>query len=33
MDRRRLLISDLRGSAQEDDLSEPVNCGGYSRIR
>jgi hypothetical protein len=28
-----LLISDLRGSAQEDDLSEPVNCGGYGRIR
>lgn len=30
---RRLLISDLRGSAQEGDLSEPVNCGGYGRIR
>lgn len=28
-----LLISDLRGSEQEDDLSEPVNCGGYGRIR
>src|SRR5215469_2341983 len=31
--RRALLIADLRGSAQEDDLSEPVNCGGYGRIR
>jgi uncharacterized Fe-S cluster-containing radical SAM superfamily protein len=31
--RQALLISDLRGSAQEDDLSEPVNCGGYGRIR
>jgi hypothetical protein len=30
---RRLLVSDLRGSAQEGDLSEPVNCGGYGRIR
>lgn len=31
--RQALLISDLRGSEQEDDLSEPVNCGGYGRIR
>jgi hypothetical protein len=31
--RRMLLISDLRGSEQEEDLSEPVNCGGYGRIR
>lgn len=31
--RQALLISDLRGSGQEDDLSEPVNCGGYGRIR
>lgn len=31
--RRALLISDLRGSEQEDDLSEPVNCGGYGRVR
>ncbi len=31
--RRALLITDLRGSAQEGDLSEPVNCGGYGRIR
>jgi uncharacterized Fe-S cluster-containing radical SAM superfamily protein len=23
----------MRGSAQEGDLSEPVNCGGYGRIR
>ena len=29
---RSLLISDLRGTAQEDDLTEPVNCGGYGRI-
>lgn len=33
LDGRRLLVSDLRGSSQEDDLSEPVNCGGYGRIR
>ena len=32
-DRQALLISDLRGSSQEDDLSEPVNCGGYGRVR
>jgi uncharacterized Fe-S cluster-containing radical SAM superfamily protein len=31
--RRALLISDLRGSDQEDDLSEPVNCGGFGRVR
>lgn len=31
--RRALLISDLRDTAQEEDLSEPVNCGGYGRIR
>jgi uncharacterized Fe-S cluster-containing radical SAM superfamily protein len=31
--RQALLITDLRGSGQEDDLSEPVNCGGYGRIR
>jgi len=30
---RALMIADLRGTAQEDDLSEPVNCGGYGRIR
>jgi uncharacterized Fe-S cluster-containing radical SAM superfamily protein len=30
---RRLLVADLRNSAQEPDLSEPVNCGGYGRIR
>jgi uncharacterized Fe-S cluster-containing radical SAM superfamily protein len=33
LDGRRLLVSDLRGSAQENDLSEPVNCDGYGRIR
>lgn len=31
--RQALLITDLRGSRQEEDLSEPVNCGGYGRIR
>jgi uncharacterized Fe-S cluster-containing radical SAM superfamily protein len=30
---KRLLISRLRGSEQEADLSEPVNCGGLGRIR
>lgn len=29
----RVLITDLRGSQQERDLSEPVNCGGFGRIR
>lgn len=33
LQRRALLISDLRGSEQEDDLSELVNCGGYGRVR
>ena len=28
---RRLLVTDLRGSAQEHDLAEPVNCGGFAR--
>lgn len=31
--RRALLITDLRGSTQEEDLAEPVNCGGFGRIR
>jgi len=30
---RRLLVTDFRGSAQEPDLSEPPNCGGFGRIR
>ena len=30
---RRLLISRLAGSEQEEDLSAPVNCGGYGRVR
>ncbi len=30
---RRLLISRLSGSEQEKDLSAPVNCGGYGRVR
>jgi uncharacterized Fe-S cluster-containing radical SAM superfamily protein len=30
---RSLLIADLRGTAQQNDLTEPVNCGGYGRIR
>jgi hypothetical protein len=33
LNHKRLLISDLRSTAQEDDLTEPVNCGGYGRIR
>jgi uncharacterized Fe-S cluster-containing radical SAM superfamily protein len=32
-DARRLLMTDLRGSKQERDLTEPVNCGGFGRIR
>ena len=33
VDRQRLLISRLSGSAQEGDLSEPVNCQGLGRVR
>jgi uncharacterized Fe-S cluster-containing radical SAM superfamily protein len=32
-DARLILISDLRGSEQAGDLSEPPNCGGFGRIR
>jgi uncharacterized Fe-S cluster-containing radical SAM superfamily protein len=31
--RREILISRLIGSAQEDDFSAPVNCGGLGRVR
>ena len=30
---REILIARLGGSAQEDDLTSPVNCGGLGRIR
>ena len=30
---RRLLVTDFRGSEQEQDLTEPVNCDGLGRIR
>lgn len=30
---RKVLISRLKGSEQEADLSEPVNCGGFGRVR
>lgn len=30
---REILISRVGGSAQEDDLSAPVNCGGLGRVR
>lgn len=30
---REILISRLSGSAQEDDLTAPVNCGGLGRVR
>ena len=29
----RVLVTDLRGSAREADLFEPVNCDGFGRIR
>jgi uncharacterized Fe-S cluster-containing radical SAM superfamily protein len=29
----RLLVTDFRGTEQEQDLSEPTNCGGVGRIR
>ena len=30
---RKILISQLAGSEQEADLNEPVNCGGFGRVR
>jgi len=30
---RRLLVTDLRGSEQEQDLTEPANCDGLGRVR
>jgi len=30
---RRVLITDLRNTAQEEDLTLPPNCGGFGRIR
>ena len=32
-DTRQILITRLEGSAQEDDLTSPVNCGGLGRVR
>jgi len=31
--RRRLLVTNFRGSQQEEDLTEPSNCSGYGRVR
>lgn len=33
LDTRQLLISKIGGSAQEGDLTSPVNCGGLGRVR
>jgi uncharacterized Fe-S cluster-containing radical SAM superfamily protein len=33
LDEKKVLITRLSGSDQEEDLSNPVNCGGYGRIR
>lgn len=33
VDSREVLIARLSGSKQEHDLTSPVNCGGYGRIR
>ena len=30
---KELLVSNLRGTSQEEDLTEPCNCGGLGRIR
>ena len=30
---KEILISKIAGSSQEKDLSKPVNCNGYGRIR
>lgn len=32
-ERRRVLLTDFRGSEQEPDLTQPPNCGGLGRIR
>jgi uncharacterized Fe-S cluster-containing radical SAM superfamily protein len=32
-DSKQLLVAKLGGTSQEDDLTEPVNCGGVGRIR
>lgn len=32
-EKRQILIARLSGSTQEQDLSEPLNCAGYGRIR
>lgn len=32
-ERRAVLIADLRGSQQEQDVSEPLNCDGIGRVR
>lgn len=33
LENKKLLVTNLLGSAQEKDLSEPPNCKGYGRIR
>lgn len=33
LDEQQILIANLSGSQQEADLSEPVNCEGYGRLR
>lgn len=33
LDQRRLLITNFRGTDQEQDLTEPANCGGFGRVR
>lgn len=30
---QKLLVTNLKGTAQEQDLSEPPNCAGYGRVR
>jgi hypothetical protein len=31
--RKKILLTNFRGTAQESDLSEPANCEGYGRVR
>lgn len=33
VDEQKILITRLSGSEQEQDISSPVNCGGYGRVR
>lgn len=33
LENKRLLVTNFRGTEQEQDLTEPANCGGFGRVR